>query len=60
MPFTSTASMAKHMGKPSVYYDPTNKSLLMQKNDLATHGIEIINDPMVLKEWLKGIFDRSK
>ena len=39
MPFTSTALIAKELGKPSFYYDPTG---LIQKDDRAAHGIQII------------------
>jgi polysaccharide biosynthesis PFTS motif protein len=52
MPFTSTALIARELGKPSCYYDPTG---LVQKDDRAAHGIEIISGPEELKEWLKNI-----
>jgi len=50
MPFTSTALIARDLGKPSCYYDPTG---LVQKDDRAAHGIEIIRGPEELKRWLK-------
>ncbi len=52
MPFTSTALIARELGKPSCYYDPTG---LVQKDDRAAHGIEIIIGPEELKKWLKNI-----
>jgi len=52
MPFTSTALIARELGKPSCYYDPTG---LVQKDDRAAHGIEIIRGPEELTHWLKGI-----
>lgn len=51
MPFTSTALIARELGKPSYYYDPTG---LVQKDDRAAHGIEIISGPEELTRWLKG------
>ena len=50
MPFTSTALIARELGKPSCYYDPTG---LVQKDDRAAHGIEIIRGPKELTGWLK-------
>lgn len=52
MPFTSTALIARELGKPSCYYDPTG---LVQKDDRAAHGIEIISGPKELANWLKSI-----
>jgi len=49
MPFTSTALIAREMGKPSVYYDPTGQ---LQSDDRAAHGIPIISGPEQLKAWL--------
>jgi len=49
MPFTSTAHIGKQLGKPSIYYDPHG---LVQKNDTAAHGIEILQGPEQLSEWL--------
>ncbi|MEN6374677.1 MAG: polysaccharide biosynthesis PFTS motif protein [Smithella sp.] len=51
MPFTSTALIARELGKPSCYYDPTG---LVQKDDRAAHGIEIISGPEELKQWFKN------
>jgi polysaccharide biosynthesis PFTS motif protein len=52
MPFTSTALIARELGKPSCYYDPTG---LVQKDDMAAHGIKIIRGPEELSRWLKDI-----
>lgn len=49
MPFTSTALIARELGKPSVYYDPTGQ---LQGDDRAAHGIPIISGPDQLKAWL--------
>ncbi len=49
MPFTSTALIARELGKPSVYYDPTSH---LQSDDRAAHGIPIISGPDQLKAWL--------
>lgn len=49
MPFTSTAIIAREMNKPTCYYDPTG---LLQKDDRAAHGIEIISGREELARWL--------
>lgn len=49
MPFTSTALIARELGKPSCYYDPT---ALLQKDDRAAHGIPIIQGPQSLRAWI--------
>lgn len=49
MPFTSTAIIARELGKPSVYYDPTGK---LQIDDRAAHGIPVLCNPKSLEEWL--------
>jgi len=49
MPFTSTALIAKSLGKPSIYYDPSG---IIQKDDRAAHGIEIIIGKKELEVWL--------
>ena len=49
MPFTSTALIARELGKPSVYYDPTGE---LQSDDRAAHGIPIVSSPGQLKAWL--------
>lgn len=51
MPFTSTALIAKAMGKPSVYYDPTGR---LQRDDRAAHGIPILSGAEELNAWLSS------
>lgn len=51
MPFTSTAHIAYHLGKPSCYYDPL---ALMQPDDRAAHGIPIIQSRAALAEWIRA------
>jgi len=52
MPFTSTAIIAKELGKPSVYYDPHG---LIQKDDRGAHGIDILCGPEELSAWIATI-----
>ena len=49
MPFTSTAIIAKAMGKPSVYYDPLG--VLVGDVRLA-HGIDVIGNRADLARWV--------
>jgi polysaccharide biosynthesis PFTS motif protein len=49
MPFTSTALIARHLGKPSVYYDPTG---LLRKDDPAAHNIPVLSSLYELNNWL--------
>ncbi|MCK6406652.1 MAG: polysaccharide biosynthesis PFTS motif protein [Rhodocyclaceae bacterium] len=51
LPFTSTALLARQMGKPSVYYDPTGK---VQPDDRAAHGIPVLSGPAALDDWLQA------
>lgn len=51
MPFTSTALIAKEMGKLTAYYDPLG---LLQKDDWAAHGIEILCGSNELNVWLSN------
>ncbi len=51
MPFTSTALIARHMGLPSCYYDPTG---LLQPDDRAAHGIPLIQGREALVQWVKA------
>ncbi|MFZ3018228.1 MAG: polysaccharide biosynthesis PFTS motif protein [Gallionella sp.] len=59
MPYTSTAVIAKAMGKPSVYYDPTG---LLQRDDRAAHGIPILSGVAELRAWLSSQigFDKER
>jgi len=52
MPFTSTALLAREMGKPTVYYDPLGA---VQKDDRAAHGIDVVSGPDELRAWLESI-----
>lgn len=52
MPFTSTALLGRELGKPSIYYDPHG---VLQRDDRAAHGIEIIMGIHELNEWLNGV-----
>jgi polysaccharide biosynthesis PFTS motif protein len=49
-PFTTTAVIARELGKPSCYYDPTG---LIRKGDRAAYGIEVLTGPEELETWLK-------
>lgn len=49
MPFTSTALIARAMGKPSCYYDPTG---LVQHDDRSAYGIRVFNTPEALSDWI--------
>lgn len=49
MPFTSTALIARAMGKPSCYFDPTG---LVQPDDRSAYGIEVFNTPEALRDWI--------
>lgn len=51
MPFTSTAIIAREIGKPSVYYDPTGE---LQLDDRAAHGIPILSTVEELAAWLSS------
>jgi polysaccharide biosynthesis PFTS motif protein len=49
LPFTSTALLARQLGKPSAYYDPTGT---VQLDDRAAHGIPVLSSPEALEAWL--------
>jgi len=49
-PFTSTALIAYEIGKPTVYYDPTENANL--KGDRAAHGITVISGRAELESWI--------
>lgn len=51
-PFTSTALLGRALGKPSVYYDPNG---MIQKDDQAAHGIDILCGQDELRVWLKSV-----
>lgn len=51
-PYTSTAVIAKAMGKPSVYYDPLH---MLRKGDPAAHGIQLLQGEDELMLWLSSL-----
>jgi polysaccharide biosynthesis PFTS motif protein len=52
MPFTSTALIARELGKPSIYYDPYG---ICEKVDRAAHGVGIVSDYQELVSWLAAL-----
>ncbi len=52
MPFTSTAYIARELGKPSCFYDPTG---MIQRDDRAAHGILIISGREELQTWIGSL-----
>jgi polysaccharide biosynthesis PFTS motif protein len=56
LPFTSTALLARQLGKPSAYYDPTGTVL---PDDRAAHGIPVLSGPTELDAWLQAQFQRQ-
>ena len=57
MPFTSTALIAKELGKITVYYDPNGD---IDKNDIASHEIPVIIGKSQLAVWMNNIKDEIK
>jgi polysaccharide biosynthesis PFTS motif protein len=56
LPFTSTALIAREIGKPACYYDASG---IIQSDDRAAHGIEIISGIDALRTWVLSIIDNS-
>ncbi len=52
MPFTSTAHIARELGKPACFYDPTG---MIQRDDRSAHGIPIIIGRDELQAWLASL-----
>ena len=52
IPFTSTAFIAKHFGKKSIFYDPTK---LLSKEDRGRQDIDLISGYDELYNWFKKI-----
>ena len=50
LPFTAPAIIARELGKPVCYYDPTGT---IEKNHPAAHGIPIIGSKEILLSWIK-------
>jgi len=57
MPFTSTALLGRDLGKPSVFYDPFG---MVEKDDRAAHGIEVLCGHNELRSWLFRVFGPVK
>lgn len=55
MPFTATALIARAEGKLSVFYDPSG---MVQKDDRAAHGIQVISGRTELEDWVKMSLDK--
>lgn len=55
-PFTSTALLARDLGKPSIYYDPHG---ICEKYDRAAHGISIVSGRAELLVWLSTLEPES-
>lgn len=49
LPFTAPSIIARELGKPSCYYDPTNT---IDPNHQAAHGITIIGSKETLSDWV--------
>lgn len=49
VPFTSTALIARNLGKPSCYYDPSE---LLASDDKAAHGIPVLLGKAQLEKWI--------
>lgn len=49
MPFTSTALIARFLGVPSAYYDPSG---IVQKDDRGAHGIDMLVGRDDLERWI--------
>lgn len=57
MPFTSTALIGLHLGKPSCYYDVTG---VLHPDDVGTHGVTLIQGRDQLLSWVsRQIHDAS-
>lgn len=52
LPFTATAITAKKEGKISIFYDPSG---IVQKDDRAAHGIEVVSGLDELIQWFEKI-----
>lgn len=57
IPFTSTALIARSLGKASAYYDPTG---MIVKNDVAGHGIPLLSNYKELYHWVSEVCDEKK
>jgi polysaccharide biosynthesis PFTS motif protein len=57
MPYTSTALIARELGKPTAYYDPHSS---LQRDDRAAHGIKIIQGRQELGKWMEEHLSSTK
>ena len=57
IPFTSTALIARSLGKASAYYDPTG---MIVKKDVAGHGIPLLSNYKELFDWVSEVCDEKK
>ena len=55
--FTSTAILGREQGKPSIYYDPLG---VIQKDDRAAHGIEVVSGIEELRAWVARVLGRGE
>ena len=52
-PYTSTSIIAKKLGVPTIYYDPSGLIDINEKN--FSHGIDVLNNTADLKNFIKKI-----
>ena len=52
LPFTSTAMIAKSLGKPSVYFDPSGTQVL---NKISARGLEVLCNRLELRHWIERL-----
>lgn len=57
LPFTSTALIARDLGKPSCFYDPSG---LVQPDDRAAHGICIVRGKEELASWVSSVMEQQQ
>lgn len=57
-PYTSTAILADHLNKPSVYYDPSR--FIDSKDINGSHGIKLITSKKNLENWIIKIIKNSQ
>lgn len=56
LPFTSTALIGAHLGKPSCYYDPTGK---LQKDDRSARNLPLLRSYEELLAWVQKLADEA-
>ena len=50
LPYSSTSVIAKALGKPACFYDPTG---LLPEITIFSHGIRVIRSPKDLSDWIR-------